>query len=628
MLISKFGKSIFSVFILASIAITGFTLIPHDMTPPTVSAVSPTTQGFGGPILVITSASNFFSQYYAEILRTEGLNAFHAIDILQVTAATLSAYDIVILGEMPLSIRPVTILSDWVHNGGNLIAMRPDKKLASLLGLVDAFATLSNAYLLVDTTSGPGSGIVNQTIQFHGTADLYRLSGSSTLATFYSDATTATSFPAVTMRSVGTKGGWAAAFAYDLARSIVYTRQGNPDWSGQERDGLAPIRSDDLFFGAANGDPQPDWIDLNKVAIPQADEHQRFLANLIIQMNLTQKPLPRFWYFPRSAKAVVIMTGDDHGRGGTARRFAGYMAKSPANCSVENWECIRSTSYIYAGSLSNTQAAFYNTAGFEMALHVNTGCADWTPSSLKTFYKDQLSGFLTQYTSLPSPSTNRTHCIAWSDYSTQPQVELNNGIRLDTNYYYYPSTWISISDRPGFFTGSGMPMRFAKSDGTLIDVYQAATQMTDESGQTYPFTIDTLLDRAIGTEGFYGVFTVNAHTDTQASSVADAVVTSALARRVPVISALQMLKWLDGRNGSSFGSFSWNGTTLSFKISVGEGANGLQAMVPNPAGLTVSGITLNGTPVTYSVETIKGIRYATFSAIPGTYQIVFTGSGL
>ncbi len=34
------------------------------------------------------------------------------------------------------------------------------------------------------------------------------------------------------------------------------------------------------------------------------------------------------------------------------------------------------------------------------------------------------------------------------------------------------------------FTGSGMPMRFAKADGTLIDVYQAATQMTDESGQT------------------------------------------------------------------------------------------------------------------------------------------------
>ena len=45
----------------------------------------------------------------------------------------------------------------------------------------------------------------------------------------------------------------------------------------------------------------------------------------------------------------------------------------------------------------------------------------------------------------------------------------------------------------------------------------AATQMTDESGQTYPYTIDTLLDRALGAEGYYGAYTVNAHTDSATS---------------------------------------------------------------------------------------------------------------
>ena len=88
----------------------------------------------------------------------------------------------------------------------------------------------------------------------------------------------------------------------------------------------------------------------------------------------------------------------------------------------------------------------------------------------------------------------------------------------------------------------------------MIDVYQAATQMTDESGQSYPFTIDTLLDRALGPEGYYGVFTANMHTDDPSSAGADAIVASALARGVPVVSARQMLDWLDGRNGSSFGS--------------------------------------------------------------------------
>jgi hypothetical protein len=88
---------------------------------------------------------------------------------------------------------------------------------------------------------------------------------------------------------------------------------------------------------------------------------------------------------------------------------------------------------------------------------------------------------------------------------------LNHGIRLDTTYYYYPPSW--IADQPGLFTGSGMPMRFAALDGTMIDVYQAATQMTDESGQTYPLHIDTLLNRALGPEGYYGAFTANMHTD-------------------------------------------------------------------------------------------------------------------
>ena len=137
----------------------------------------------------------------------------------------------------------------------------------------------------MDSSTGPGTGIVNQTIQFHGIADRYTLNGAASIATLYLNPSLATSNPAVTMRSVGGNGGQAAAFTYDLARSIVYTRQGNPAWAGQERDGNQPTRSNDLFFGSKVGDVQPDWVNLNKVAIPQADEQQRLLANMILEMN-------------------------------------------------------------------------------------------------------------------------------------------------------------------------------------------------------------------------------------------------------------------------------------------------------------------------------------------------------
>jgi hypothetical protein len=579
----------------------------------------PPDEGPGGPILVVASSTNPFGRYYAEILRAEGLNAFTVTDISNVTAGMLANYDVVILAEMSLTSAQATLFGDWVTAGGNLIAMRPDAQLAGLLGITPAGGTLSDAYLLVDTANAPGAGIVNQTIQFHGAADRYTLNGATAIATLYSNATTPTTNPAVTWRSVGTNGGQAAMFAYDLARSVVYTRQGNPAWAGDERDGRLPMRSDDLFYGAKSGDVQPDWVNLSKVAIPQADEQQRLLANMILTMNADRKPLPRFWYFPRDEKAAVVMTGDDHFGGGTAGRFDSYIAQSAPGCSVTDWECIRSTSYIYDNSqLTDAQVASYSALGFEIASHINTNCTNYTLSSLTSNYTTQLNALQAKYLSLPAPRTVRTHCIVWSDWVSQPEVELAHGIRLDTNYYFWPPEW--IQNRPGMFTGSGMPMRFARTDGTMVDVYQATTQMTDESSQEYPYTINTLLDNALGPQGYYGFFVANMHTDNASSPGSDAIIAAAQARGVPVISARQLLEWVDGRNASSFGNLSWNGATLTFDIAVGAGANGLRAMLPLQSDVgPLTGLTRNGSPHPYTTETIKGVQYAVFAASAGSY---------
>jgi hypothetical protein len=576
-------------------------------------------EGPGGPVLVIAKSTNPFSRYYAEILRTEGLNSFTVRDIANVTPATLAAYDVAILGDLALTGAQVSMLTDWATGGGDLIAMRPDKQLAGLLGLSDSGATLANAYMRVDASRAPGAGIVAQTMQFHGTADRYALNGATKLADLYSSSAAATTSPALTLRSVGTNGGSAAAFTYDLARSVVYTRQGNPAWAGQERDGQTPIRSDDLFFGAASFDPQANWVDLSKVAIPQADEQQRLLVNLIGVMTADKKPLPRFWYFPRALKAAVIMTGDDHAGGGTAGRFNQFISASPAGCSVAQWECIRGTSYVYPNSpLTNTQAASFDAQGFEIGLHVNTGCADYTKDTLEGNVADQLIDWSERYTSLSAPVTNRTHCIVFSDWASTPEVELSHGMRLDGNYYYWPPGW--VLDAPGVFTGSGMPMRFARTDGSLIDVYQSTTQMTDESGQTYPFTINTLLDRALGSTGYYGAFNANMHTDQTSSPGADAIVASAKARGVPVVTARQMLAWLDGRNSSTFDAIGFSNDVLSFRVGVGASATGLRGMVPTTfGGKALTGMTRDGTPITFTREVIKGVEYAFFVASAGSY---------
>jgi len=56
-------------------------------------------------------------------------------------------------------------------------------------------------------------------------------------------------------------------------------------------------------------------------------------------------------------------------------------------------------------------------------------------------------------------------------------------------------------------------MRFTDTDGSIIDVYQAATQMTDESDQSYPLTPNRLLDNATGPLGYYGAFVANGPSD-------------------------------------------------------------------------------------------------------------------
>ena len=322
-------------------------------------------------------------------------------------------------------------------------------------------------------------------------------------------------------------------------------------------------------------------------------------------------PLPRFWYFPRGEKAVVVMTGDDHWQRrdrGPVR--LGTRSVSPRRLLVDDWECVRSTSYMYpAHPLSDAGRGGLRGPGLRaqrprqhglLGLDARVASRATTPTSSRASRRTSRA--------LPSPTTHRTHCIAWSDWATQPKVELTNGIRLDTNYYYWPEAW--VLNRPGLFTGSGMPMRFADLDGSLIDVYQAATQMTDESGldlrhahqhaarqrhSARPAT--TASSRPTCTP------TAAPTTDSGRSS------TPPLAKGVPVVSARQMLTWLDGRNGSSFAEPGLERRHSSRSRSpVAPDRNGLQAMLPTQgANGSLQTLTRDGNPVRYTTQTIKGV---------------------
>ena len=165
--------------------------------------------------------------------------------------------------------------------------------------------------------------------------------------------------------------------------------------------------------------------------------------------------------------------------------------------------------------------------------------------------------------------------------------------------------------------------------GELIDVYQAATQMTDEvnSGQTYPFTINTLLDQARSEpEGYYGAFVANMHGDGGAASdvkQAQIVAVGAGAQRPgrERRADARLARWPQqlviriagvGRNGR-----------CPSRSRTAPGANGLRGMVPTFAPVRSS--RSRGTEIrfAFTLDTIKGVTYAFFDATTGDYVAIY-----
>ena len=571
-------------------------------------------------MLLITSAADPFSSYYGEILRAEGFGSFQTARSDALNEQTLRGVSVAILPPVALTPGQVELIDGWVKAGGNLVAFRPRPDLTATLGLTAVSGEQREGYLGVDTSTPPGLGITAETIQFHGAADLYRLGENvDTVATLYKDPTTTAGYPAVTLRKLPGDGGRAVAFSYDLARSIVLSRQGNPAWAGQDRDGIPPIRPNDLFEGKNT----KDFVDLSKAAIPQADEQQRLLANILIQLTGEDDLQVRSWYFPKGAKAVLVLAADDHSPGDPARAALAFQDEQSApSCSVADWECIRSTSLMYInGSLTDSELAQYRAKGFDFGVHVNTGCRDWTRDSLTKTYTDDLGGFRATYPSQPAQVVNRIHCVAWSDYVSAARIGQGFGLRLDLDYYYWPGEW--VKNRPGFFTGSGIPMRFADSDGTVIDSYQAPSQLVNESGMTYPAAIDALLDRAQGPLGYYGAF--GTHYD-YSDSFDRQLIASGKAQGVPMVSAAQLLTWLDARSATAFTPVDWQGSAASFSASVPAEARELvRGMIPlSTSSGVLTTLTRGGEPVPFSVESIKGIRYGLFTATTGDYKATYS----
>jgi hypothetical protein len=258
------------------------------------------------PILILTSYNNF-GAYTGEILKAEGFNEFitDSLGSKLISNSFLAQFDKVILTEQVTDSRTWNMFRRYVRGGGNLIAFQPGQVPADLFGIEKIPGNINETYISIDTSSEEGKSLTSKRIQIHGISERYALKNAKTVAWFCGKSYSEHEFPAVVTSSCGK--GQTAAFLYNLPRNIEYTRQGNPEFAGIEKDSIPGLRAMDLFTDG--------WVDTSNNVFNQADEQMTLLSHCIERMSGNTKPLPRLWYFPDTLECLVTLTNDGEFKG-------------------------------------------------------------------------------------------------------------------------------------------------------------------------------------------------------------------------------------------------------------------------------------------------------------------------
>lgn len=606
---------------------------------------TPTAAAGTSPILIIVNNSysaNPFGPYLGEMMRAEGINTYNIEDISVMTTTLLTGYELVILAETDLTISQAALLTDYVTDGGRLLAMRPDSNIAPLFGISSISGPLVDGYLKISDTVTftvgnipPGMGLATETLQIHGQADQYTPNSEAiTLAQLYSNITTTTSYPAVVVGSEGR----AVAFAYDLPQNVVYTRQGNPANANVDTDGDGVLRTIDLYQTIGGGAP---WVDRERIPIPQADEQQRFFARLVHQMVGFNMPLPQLWYFPEAAKTMLVLTSDSHGQ-------ATVLYDDLMN-SVENYGGTISfyiSQSVVPGSENGGDPVAYlaalHAAGHEMNVHPGP---PWCPGLVAGYFCIvEWWGF--QYGTIERGRTIRNHRVEWLGWADIAEHALNNyDVRMFTDVYHY-GLWLRKPDLSwpmGYINGSGLPMKYVLEDGTILDTYQQATQLVDEHilngagagwmNLTYAQSITVsqqLIEQSLLKD--HASLTAQFHVDysSQGDGLEWATGTMAYAQAngVPIWSADNWLNFTEMRYGSAFESLTWNNSAsvLTFDLEV-DASPGMTMTVMIPTSFKARElldvrIDTVSQPIT-PTETIKGAEVLFVSVPAGNGPVIY-----
>jgi hypothetical protein len=250
----------------------------------------------------------------------------------------------------------------------------------------------------------------------------------------------------------------------------------------------------------------------------------------------------------------------------------------------------------------------------------------------------------------PVSPTVRTHRVLWQGWVEAARAQASYGIRLNLDYYHLGPVFRTKAGewRYGFFTGSGLPIKLVDEQGQILNIYQLATQLTDEHLLVMPWVkgqvpgldaeqaieVSRLLLRH-SLDGAYGAicgqfhidpFDMGGHTASQEVRWLEGTLDYAAEQGVPIWCAAQWLRFVEVRHDASLMNVAWHPDQrrLSFDL-VARAAGDLVLTVMAPlrhGDAVLKEMQVDGARVDHRTQTCGGVQYASVPASAGSHQVL------
>lgn len=492
--------------------------------------------------------------YLAEILHTWGLHDVARDVWLLPAGATVDAAEV----------------EARARAGAIVITITPDPSVAKLAGLKHDGARELPAHLRF--CGFIPRGLTGEMIPIVGAAGRYELDGAPPPLAYLCDRLRyGSDSPGIVDTPVG--DGRLIVITFDLARCVRMLRQGD-----EAREGMIPPsdtceRPSHMACDVEMGDA---------VWCPYADLLARSLVELIERS--AGHPVPLVHHLPGDAPSLLLYSGDED-------NFP--VADNDDQMRMISARGGRMDLYIIPDETQSTAEDIRRYARHhDVAPHPNLLPVDGKPNAERLARLESQIDLFKKISGI-EPLTVRNHCNDWVGYMQHVETLERCGLRMEASYftgdYRRGRRYAPYSD-----FGAAMPMRFARTDGSLIDVYQQHTHYTDnvlfydDADYSYRFTAEAFGVMAERTcrdacERYRTPFGVDVHPGNRPkfSRDGDAALLDAVARHgMPIWSFTQWCRfWID-RETCIISDVCWNGSALSFVASCGAVRDDLRIALP------------------------------------------------